>query len=232
MGIAVAFVVVVGVAAAVVGTEFRGHGAAVADHQPISDFSKLPFTADMTIVTKIPEGHHFQPKSQAGKTPTVTTIVYHGKMYAGPHALRTDIQMQRGMTASVIIRYDKGVTWILTPHQGYIQTPIEERTDLLTALRDPNAHVRKEDLGPAQVGSYACEKYQVQVTENSKPESGWIWVARQKDLHGFIVKAENGKTKDSVVFSNISLVPPKPSVFDLPPGYKELTTPKQGAGGK
>lgn len=171
----------------------------------VSAFSDQPFTADMTI-----KGH---------------MSTYHGRMYAGRHALRTDMQMKHGKTASVILRYDKGFAWILMPGNHYIQSAINEQTDLLSAMRDTNAKVKKQDLGPEKVGAYPCEKYKVDVTSRGRQQSGWIWVAKAKKLGGFIVKAEDAKTKESVLLSNIQLGEPTPSLFDLPAGYHKLAEP-------
>ena len=176
-------------------------GQATAAHQ-VSPFSDSPFSADITI---------------AGKGTT-----YHGKMYASATALRTDVDTGPGMTASVIVRYDKDITWILAPGGRYIQTPIEKRTDLVSALRDPDARIEKKDAGPAQIGSYACRKYRVSVTMNGHTQTGWIWVAQAKQLHGFIVQATDGASGETISFSNIRLAPPAASLFDLPPGAQQL----------
>jgi hypothetical protein len=223
MGIVVAAIVVIAVAVAVVWIERRGGGSGMlAGNRQVSAFSKQPFTADMTINSRTPKFHQ-SPGGMPGTAPAVVKKTYHGKMYAGPAALRTDVEMGPGRTAAVIVRYDKGFSWILMPGKRYLQVPIHERSDLLSALRDKNAHVQKQDLGTETIGAYPCEKYHVQATEKGRPESGWIWVAKAENLHGFIVKAEDEKSKESVVFSDISLTAPNPSVFDLPAGYHELT---------
>jgi hypothetical protein len=169
----------------------------------VSPFSDHPFSANITITGK--------------------SVSYHGKMYAGRDALRTDMAMGHGMTASVIVRYDKGVSWTLMPGKHYIETPIDERDDLLNALHDTNANVKKQDLGPEKVGSYPCEKYKIEVTSRGHTQSGWIWVAKAKNLDGFIVKTQGAGSKESISLSEIQLSTPPASLFDLPPGYHKLT---------
>ena len=204
IGFAVVFVVAL-LAILWLGHRQRERSNAVAGISRASAFSEEPFTADMTI---------------AGKTNT-----YHGKMYASRSALRTDIVMGAA-TASVIVRYDKGVAWILMPKQHYIETPIEQRADLLSALREKNADVRKQDLGPEQVGSYACEKYRVRVSRNGTSQSGWIWVAKAKNMDGFIVKAKDDASTETIEFSDIRFGLPPSSLFDLPPGEQKLEAPQ------
>jgi hypothetical protein len=178
----------------------RGWPAAAEHH--VSPFSDSPFSAGITITGK-------------GTT-------YHGKMYASATALRTDVDTGPGMTASVIVRYDKGITWILSPDAHYIQTPIEKRTDLVSALRDPDARIEKKDAGTAQIGAYSCRKYRVTATMNGRTQTGWIWVAQAKDLHGFIVQATDDASGETISFSNIRLGAPAASLFDLPPGAQQL----------
>lgn len=170
-----------------------------------SAFSRKPFSADITIV---------------GKQGT-----YHGKIYAEPGALRTDVRLSNGTDASVIERYDKGVEWILTPGRHYFVAPIKKSDDLLSALRDRAARVTRQDLGPARVGAYPCEEYRVEVTVKRRKLSGWIWVARARSMDGFIVKAKDQTSGESVELSNIRLEHPNPALFNLPAGYSRLTKP-------
>jgi hypothetical protein len=171
-----------------------------------SPFSSVPFTADVTIA-----------KPSGG--------TYHGKMYAGDHASRTDVDLQPGRVASVIVRYDKKVTWVLMPARHYLESPISENTGLIGLLRNRQAELQRKDLGPEQVGAYPCEKYSITATVQGRRRSGTIWVARAPDLHGFIVKARKGEKNDTITFSHIRLGAPNPSVFEIPAGYFKLPSP-------
>lgn len=226
IGLAVAVCVAIGVGYGLYRTmRHGGIGAGMLTNgEQVSAFSKHPFSADISVVTKTAAVHNVHPGMTPGSNPE-KPITYQGMMYAGPGAVRTDIQMEPGVTATVIIRYDKGVAWILMPSRHYIQAPIQERTDLLSMLRSRNADIQKKDLGPEQVGAYACEKYRIDASEKGRHESGWIWVAKQRSLKGFIVKAEDEKSQERIVFSNIQLVAPKPAVFDIPQGYTKLSLP-------
>lgn len=187
-----------------------------------SAFSDAPFTADMTIVTATPQ-FHGAANGSAGSSAPAAPVAYHGKMYAGADSLRTDVEMGSGATASVIVRYDKDISWILAPGKHYMEVPVQQQADLLGALHDQNARVEKQDLGPERVGSYPCEKYHVRVTDKGYTRSGWIWVAHAKALDGFVVKAQDEATKESVILSHIQRGAPPATVFDLPPGYHKIT---------
>lgn len=188
-----------------VSKQARKASARSASQAQESAFSRRPFSADITIV---------------GKQGT-----YRGKIYAEPGALRTDVKLSNGTDASVIERYDKGVEWILTPGRHYFVAPINETDDLLSALRNRAARVKRQDLGPAKVGAYPCEEYRVEVAVKRRKLSGWIWVARARAMDGFIVKAKDQTSGESVELSNIRLERPNSSLFNLPAGYSRLTTP-------
>ncbi len=167
-----------------------------------SAFSDYPFTADTTI---------------AGKE-----FTSHGETFASCMALRSDVSSAPGVTVSAIVRYDKGVMWTLFPNFRYVETPIAKGTDVLSLLREKGARVEKQDAGPAQVGSYACEKYHVKVSVNGHTGSGWIWVAQRKDLHGFIVQAKDDASGITITLSHIELGAPPSSLFDLPKGEQRM----------
>lgn len=226
IGLAVAVCVAAGLAWGVVWMVRGGHLPGMAPRHRVSAFSNHPFSANITIVTKTASVHNLQPGQSPNAIPE-TPVTYHGKMYADRKALRTDIDMEPGLTASVIIRYDKGVAWVLMPSHRYIQTPIQERTDLLSMLRDGRAHIQKDDLGAESVGAYPCEKYHVVATEKGQRETGLIWVAKQRSLKGFIVKAQDERTQERITFSDIQMAAPKPAVFEIPAGYQKLSTTPQ-----
>lgn len=171
------------------------------------EFNQRPFTANITITGK--------------------SDIYHGKIYAEADAMRTDVRLSSGADASIIERFDKGVEWILTPGKHYVVAPISEREDLIGALRDASARVKKQDLGSERVGEYSCEEYRVEVFVRRHKISGWIWVARAPAMDEFIVKAKDGASGESVELSNIRFQSPDSALFDLPAGYRQLTKPSK-----
>jgi hypothetical protein len=186
----------------------QGRKARVRDEREKSSaFSQRPFSADITITGK--------------------QDVYHGKIYAQAGAMRTDVRLSNGTDASVIERFDKGVEWILTPGRRYVVAPIDNRDDLLSALRNPAARVKKQDLGPETIGTYPCEEYRVAVSVKRARLSGWIWVARSPAMDGFIVQAKDQGSGESIELSNIRLESPDPSLFILPAGYQQIIKPSK-----
>lgn len=174
-----------------------------------SAFSAEPFSADMTI-TK------------------ASGAVYHGKMFASGAATRSDVEMEPGKTASVIVRYDKRVSWVLMPAGHYLEAPLSNDEELFTLLRERSRKIERKDLGAAQVGKYSCEKYEISATVQGQRHVGYIWVAREPALHGFIVKAERGKPSETISFSNIRIGAPSAAEFEIPAGYHKLPNPDAG----
>jgi hypothetical protein len=171
-------------------------------------FNRKPFTADM-VVTGRGNGKEL-----------------HGKMYAGAHALRMDMEVQPGMESTMIARYDKKVVWMLLPgRREYMEMPISPRAGLMATLRDRDAKVELHDLGAEKIGQYECEKYRVHSTMDGQESSGLVWVGTSGTAKGFIVRVEDEKSGSVSEFRDIQPGEPPASVFELPAGYQKMQMP-------
>lgn len=200
------FVVVVALAVAWASRGRQKPAGAMVQREQASAFSALPFSASITITRP-------------------TGGVYHGKMYAGTMATRTDVQMEPGKTASVIVRYDRNVTWVLMPAAHYLESPISNDDELFNLLREHSRKIQRQDLGAEWAGAYPCEKYRIEATTQNGQKAAYIWVAKAAALHGFIVKAQRGNPSETITFSDIRLGQPNPSLFEIPAGYHKLPNP-------
>lgn len=189
------------------------------------DFATRPFAATMVITAK----------------DRVSKMRY----YAVPGAFRGETT-ERGDETIVIMRMDCGVIWSVMPKQqmymeinfaalagglaGLAKSPAGASTgsqNIANAARMPNVQISRENLGAEQVSNYMCDKYRITVIgEDGKTYHGTVWTARE--LKGFPVKWLDDKTGENVVFSDISLSPPDPSLFLPPPGYRKMSMPGFG----
>lgn len=187
------------------------------------DFAVRPFAATMVITAKN----------------RVTQVRY----YAVPGAFRTETD-QRGDQMIVIMRLDCGVIWSIIPkQQAYMEINLAglarglssgappsasaASQNIASAARMPNVKIDRQPLGAEQVGQYLCDKYRITVVDDQgKTYTGMVWTARE--LKGFPVKWLDEQTGDNVLFSDISLSPPDPSLFQPPPGYRKMTLPGFG----
>jgi hypothetical protein len=179
---------------------------------PDKVFVRKPFTADMLVTSAKQNG-----------------TMFHGKMYAGEHAMRMDLEMQPGMESSTIVRFDKKVVWVLVAaEQRYMEMPMTPRAGMMAALRNKGAKYELRDLGPDKIGSYGCEKYRVRWTDNDQSGNGYVWVASGGDVKGFIVRAEDEKSGATNEYQNIHPGEPPASLFEVPAGYQKMEMPGAG----
>ena len=173
-------------------------------------FSRKPFTADMVV--------------NAGKDRN-----FHGKMYAGNHALRMQMEVRPGVESTTIVRYDKKVIWVLmTDQKRYMEMPMNPRAGMMATLRDQDTKYEIKDLGAEKVGQYACEKYEIHWSRNGHESNGLVWVASSGGVKGMIVRAQDEKTGATTEYSNIQPGEPAASLFEVPAGYQKFDMPGMG----
>jgi outer membrane lipoprotein-sorting protein len=172
-------------------------------------FSRKPFTANMVV-------------NASDKT-------FRGKMYAGNHALRMELEVQPGMESTTIIRYDKKVLWVFMPGQKrYMEMPIGQRAGMVATLRNQETKYEIKDLGTEKVGQYACEKYQIHWSHNGHESNGLVWVASSGGVKGMIVRAQDETSGATTEYSNVQPGEPAASLFEVPAGYQKFDMPGMG----
>lgn len=172
-------------------------------------FNRKPFSADMVM-------------SMNGNK----EMTRQGKISAGDHAMRMEMEVQPGMQSTIIVRYDKKVVWMLIPgQQRYMEMPLTPRAGVFAQLRNTGAKVDMQDLGPEKVGEYDCEKYRFHSTSQGVATSGLAWVASSGEAKGFIVRTEDEKSGAMMEFRNIRPGEPPASLFEVPAGYQKMEMP-------
>jgi outer membrane lipoprotein-sorting protein len=166
------------------------------------NFSFPPFSADQIV-------------SQGGQVQSRGRIYMHGKLY------RMEME-QAGQKSIAIMRGDRGVMWVLMPAQNtYMEMPLQTGRSVMEAAQDPNSRMERELLGTEKVGPYSCRKYRVRVTSAGHTWTGIHWLA--SELNDFPVRMLDEVSNFVTEYQNISLAPPDPAVFELPPGYRKMT---------
>ena len=143
-----------------------------------------------------------------------------GKVYGNEKALRIETE-HRGRKSILITRLDRKVVWSLMPDQKmYAEMSSLGKDEFASGLE--GAKVEKQSLGTEQVGPYQCDKYRLQTTYEGHVYTSIEWNA--KELNGFPVKRASEKGDWTVEYQNIKLGPQDPSLFEIPEGYKKLST--------
>lgn len=189
----------------------RQQGKSVA---PEKVFQRKPFTADMVVTIRKENGQTF-----------------HGKIYAGEHALRMDMEARPGLKTTNIIRYDKKVIWVLIPNQHmYMEMPLSHEAGMMAMLRDRETHYTIHDLGAERVGAYDCEKYSVHWNRQGRESDGLLWIGKSGEAKGFIVRMEDERNGATSEYRNIQPGEPPASVFEVPAGYQKMQMPVRPGG--
>jgi hypothetical protein len=163
------------------------------------------------------------------------------KVYAIEKALRVEREKD-GKRVINITRFDRYIMWTLEPDAktylvphtqpgpGYgLALPRENEYlavfNLLTpgfaefARKLQGAEVKREVLGPEQVGSHNCDKFLVRVNFQENAYASMEWAS--KELGGLVVKTQDEKGEWSIEYQNIQIGPQDPSLFEIPDGYKK-----------
>ncbi len=181
---------------------------------PEKVFQRKAFTADMVVTVGQGQKRTFQ-----------------GKIYAGEHALRMDMEAGPGLESTNIVRYDKKVMWVLIPNQHmYMEMPLSHDTGMMSALRDRDTQYTIHDLGAERVGAYDCEKYSVEWKRQGQESNGLVWIGKSGQASGFIVRVEDEKHDAVSEYRNIQPGEPPATVFEVPAGYQKMQMPARPGG--
>lgn len=142
-----------------------------------------------------------------------------GKILATENAVRVESEA-KGKKSINITRFDRNVIWVLMPEQKmYMEMPFQRIGEMAAAMK--GATVKRDALGPEQVGAYHCDKSLVETTYEGRVYVTIEWAA--KELDGFVVKRADEKESWSTEYQNVQLGPQDPALFDIPAGYQKLS---------
>jgi hypothetical protein len=176
-------------------------GAGPASAQQLLGDTKVPYSADRTVVT-------------GGKT-------YVGKVYATPGKQRHEQDID-GMPFVAVLRADKKVAWLeLSSFHIYSDFPFPAAVTDYADEKQLGAPIGVEEVAGLKARKFRVER---EGSDGSKL-FGYAWITEDGivlKLDGTFVEPKGHETKASYVLSNIHLGPQPPSLFELPPGMSRL----------
>ena len=141
------------------------------------------------------------------------------KIYAAQDKIRMD--MKEG---AMIIRMDKGVSWMLMPSEKmYMENPID-MSRVPKASKGFKDEIERTSLGVETIDGKQAEKFKVTYTENGKPMSVYQWIVNQE----IPVKVEAVDGSFSMEYKNVSLGAQPDDLFEVPSGYTKMSMPSLG----
>ena len=144
-----------------------------------------------------------------------------GKIFVQDGKMRQEFNEEEGQTIT-IVRPDLKKVWVILPReQGYTELPLKTELPGQFIQIPPDA-LAKRLVGKETVNGYEAEKYEVTAPGGLGPERQTIWMAIKL---GVAVKLVSREKNFSMEYRSIIEGPQSERLFNLPPGYKKLSTP-------
>jgi hypothetical protein len=147
--------------------------------------------------------------------------VLSGKIYVQNDKMRQEFNDAEGQTIT-IVRPDKKVFWVVSPQtRSYLELPLKTRLPGQFIQIPPDA-LQKRRVGQERVNGYDADKYEFMVRDKTGLESHTVWVAPKLAAP---IKMTAKTRNFSVEYKSIKEGPVAERLFELPPGYRKMTTP-------
>ena len=124
----------------------------------------------------------------------------------------------------MIIRMDKGVSWMLMPSEKmYMENPID-MSRVPKASKNFSNEIERTPMGVETIDGKQAEKFKVTYTEKGKPVSVYQWIVNQQ----IPVKVEALDGSFSMEYKNVSMASQPADLFEIPSGYTKMSMPSFG----
>jgi hypothetical protein len=142
------------------------------------------------------------------------------RIYTGDKKSRIEMPQ-----ATMILRLDRGVTWMIMPDQGmYMEQPVDPKMAAQTSREMPGETERKS-LGKESVNGREAEKFLVIYSQAGRTDSVHQWI----DGDGIPVRTAALDGSWSAEFKNVKSGPQPDSLFEPPAGYQKFEMPNVNA---
>ena len=140
------------------------------------------------------------------------------QVHYNPGMERMDLEGNAAAGNVMIVRYDKGVTWILIPQlHAYLELSQEIGSNILATAQS----LELRPLGREQVNDTATTKYRI-----DGKIKGFMWLGRQDipvRIDGAMDVGENAEpTPAHFEQSHILVAPQDPALFEVPQGLMRI----------
>jgi len=154
------------------------------------------------------------------------------KVYYAPGKERREQDMG-GMKQIMITRKDKGITWMLMPEQKmYMEMKIGDtkgRNEDISDYRDYK--IEQSVIGEEVVNGVKTTKSKVVVADpKGNKFGGFMWDTKEGIMVKMdtIGKAEGIKRRMKIELKNLKIEKQDLKLFEIPPGYRKMSTPGLG----
>ncbi len=153
---------------------------------------------------------------------TIDGVTGTAKVSAASDRVLMKFQSQRKTSVS-ILRYDKGVAWLLAPTMGiYREIPLSALHKEFPLFFDPSIQIVRTELGKEPLDGREAMKYAAEITQNGTTFKGFLWEAIPPLPVPLRWQDERGQTATWV---DVVVGPLSPALFEIPDSYKAAVTP-------
>jgi hypothetical protein len=143
-----------------------------------------------------------------------------GRVWASGDKERREL-LVNGARHAVILRRDRGVSWILMPDQRMY---LEQGLEASGADRFQGGHLEREALGEESVNGVPATKYRVHGTAaDGAPFDGLLWMT-EDEIPVRVVSGEGGE-QVRMELNQLSTGRIDPSRFEIPAGWQRFELP-------
>jgi len=144
-----------------------------------------------------------------------------GKLYVKDGKMRQEFLDEEGQTIT-IVRQDKKLIWVVLPaEKSYVELPLKTRLPGQFLQIPPDA-VSKRQVGQETLNGYVADKYEVTVRGGTGGlQRQTFWVAPKL---GMPVKMVCSEDNFCLEYRSIREGQVADRLFDVPPGYRKLTS--------
>lgn len=140
------------------------------------------------------------------------------QVHYNPGMERMDLEGNAAAGNVMIVRYDKGVTWILIPQlHAYLELSQDIGNNILATAQS----LELQPVGREQVNDTATTKYRI-----DGKIKGFMWLGRRDipvRIEGDMSVGENAKaTATHFEQSHIEIAPQDPTLFEVPAGLLRI----------
>jgi hypothetical protein len=141
-----------------------------------------------------------------------------GRIFAKAHKVRMEMKTPEKMI--IITRIDKKVAWSIIPahNKMYMELPVDPNNVPKTVIR---GEIERMQVGIETIGGHPTRKYFVTYKDGSKVSHLYQWMATDIRFPVRIADLNNRWVQE---YRNIRIGPQPDYLFELPPGYKKMTT--------
>lgn len=150
-----------------------------------------------------------------------------GRIYVAPGKERREMTME-GMTMINIRREDLGKLWMLMPdEQMYMEMNMGTQNPNQTMSENPDDYaVEMTEVGPETLNGVETIKQKVIMTGKDGSKMGGFWWTTPDGIcvkMDMLAIEEGSKMRLKQELSNIVIGPPEASLFEIPPGYMNMS---------